>query len=183
MPHWLSKALFWLVSIQKNIHFKRQKQKNVSQTTKSAILSVFRFPNLLWELHPCLGGGFEHFLFSPRTLGKWSNLTSASFSIGVGEKPHFEGFSSKNNVCVPLFAGLKPPTSCNLTLFFPKLRNSHTSRYTSETPGRRVGVLQWRGRWRNDVTDWVGLKKLLGWIPFWRRKGDNRSMVDGSEIR
>ena len=159
--------------------------KNVSKTTKSANGRNKRggFPTFV-RIAPLLGGGFEHFLFSPQTLGKWSNLTSAYVSIGVGEKPHFEGFSSKKTMFVSRYLqGWKPPTSCTLTLFFPKLRNSHTSRYTSETPGRRVGVLQWRGRWRNDVTDWVGLNKLLGWIPFWRRKGDNRSMVDGSEIR
>ena len=38
-------------------------------------------------LKPCLGGGFKHFLFSPRSLGKWSNLTCAYFSNGLVQPP------------------------------------------------------------------------------------------------
>ena len=34
-----------------------------------------------------LGGGFNDFLFSPRTLGKWSNLTCAYFSDGLVQPP------------------------------------------------------------------------------------------------
>ena len=34
-----------------------------------------------------LGGGFKHFLFSPRTLGKISNLTCAYFSDGLVQPP------------------------------------------------------------------------------------------------
>ena len=30
----------------------------------------------------CLGGGFNCFLFSPRFVGRWSNLTCAYFSVG-----------------------------------------------------------------------------------------------------
>ena len=29
-----------------------------------------------WLMNELLGGGFNHFLFSPRSLGKWSNLTN-----------------------------------------------------------------------------------------------------------
>ena len=34
-----------------------------------------------------LGGGFKYFLFSPRSLGKWSNLTCAYFSNGLVQPP------------------------------------------------------------------------------------------------
>ena len=33
----------------------------------------------LFKSHPILGGGFKYLLFSPRTLGKWSNLTRIFF--------------------------------------------------------------------------------------------------------
>jgi len=36
---------------------------------------------------PWLAGGFKHVLFSPRTLGKWSNLTFAYFSDGLVQPP------------------------------------------------------------------------------------------------
>ena len=39
-----------------------------------------------------LGGGFNHFLFSPRTLGKWSNLTCADFSDGWRKPPTSDSF-------------------------------------------------------------------------------------------
>ena len=34
------------------------------------------------NLGPLLGGGFNYFLCSPRSLGKWSNLTSIFFQMG-----------------------------------------------------------------------------------------------------
>ena len=37
-----------------------------------------------------LGGGFKDFLFLPRSLGKWSNLTSAYFSGGLVQPPTSE---------------------------------------------------------------------------------------------
>ena len=39
------------------------------------------------KLHYNLGGGFKYFLFSPRKLGKWSNLTVAYFSDGLVQPP------------------------------------------------------------------------------------------------
>ena len=43
---------------------------------------------------PCLGGGFKHFLFSPRKLGKISNLTNI-FQMGWNHQSdvNFQGFS------------------------------------------------------------------------------------------
>ena len=157
----------------------------MSGTTKSANGRNKRggFPTFVRIAPPVWVVVSNIFYFHPEPWGNNPIWLPHIFQLGLVKNHILRCFPQKNNVFVPLFAGLKPPTSCTLTLFFPKLRNSHTSRYTSETPGRTVGVLQWRGRWRNDVTDWVGLNKLLGWIPFWRRKGDNRSMVDGSEIR
>ena len=41
-----------------------------------------------------LGGGFKYFLFLPRSLGKWSNLTSIFFKMGwFNHQPEiYEGF-------------------------------------------------------------------------------------------
>ena len=39
-----------------------------------------------WIVHICLGGGFKHFLFSPRKLGKISILTNI-FQMGWNHQP------------------------------------------------------------------------------------------------
>ena len=128
MPHWLSKALFWLVSIQKKIHFNRQ-QKNVSKTTKSANGRNKRggFPTFV-RIAPLSGRWFRtFFIFTPNPGEMIKFDFCICFNWGWWKTTFWGVFLKTNNVCVPLFAGLKPPTSCTLTLFFPKLRNSHTS--------------------------------------------------------
>ena len=51
-----------------------------------------------WEMwdsgSSLLVGGNKHFLFSPRSLGKWSNLTCAYFSNGLVQPPTRLGSSN-----------------------------------------------------------------------------------------
>ena len=71
------------------------------------------FPWILLGWHgknppnPYLGGGFKYFLFSPRSLGKWSNLTNI-FQMGWNHQLEMflgVGFSKPSDViCVPFLA-------------------------------------------------------------------------------
>ena len=60
--------------------------RNSPNWTDQRLLKVYgRFESLKkpeFALKWSLGGGFKYFLFSPRTLGKWSNLTSIFFRMG-----------------------------------------------------------------------------------------------------
>ena len=75
---------------------------NISLTPAACILKhVSQVSNSLrWtyslDLHAHLGGGSKYFLFSPRTRGKWSNLTSIFFNW-VAQLPTSHGFWPKRN--------------------------------------------------------------------------------------
>ena len=58
----------------------------MSSIRRMAVIPLFGLTNFaLTKMN--LGGGFKYFIFSPRFLGRWSNLTFADFSNGLVQPP------------------------------------------------------------------------------------------------
>ena len=106
-----------------------------------------------WRMIHPLGGGFNDFLFSPRTLGKWSNLTNLThiFQRGWNHQPDDDDPSS----CL---TGT-PQTSPYLVVGFKTA--------SSQSPSHRRNP-RWKKWGRGAFEGCVGAFHGLGWTKnFW----------------
>ena len=94
-------GLFWIVFFHKNLRvggdvliIKRPKMIIMFEGSVFFLRLLFFFK----DSEEWLGGGFKYFLFSPRSLGKWSNLTSIFFKRVAQPPPRWRCEPSKIQV-------------------------------------------------------------------------------------
>ena len=95
-----------------------------------------------FKQHLLLGGGFKYVLFSPRSLGKWSNLTYTYFSNGLVQPPTSLYFCIISSYSLPFCKKLRPPRRTQLGLGF--FGDEPNGRDGAKTP---AGSQNWNLQW------------------------------------